>query len=42
MESESTASTKPVIQLREKRRFNWLVLALLLAVIAVGAASLLL
>lgn len=41
MENKNAASAKPVIQLREKRKFNWLVLALLLAVIVVGAASLL-
>lgn len=37
MENENAASAKPVLQLREKRKFNWLVLALLLVVIAVGA-----
>ncbi|MEK7304178.1 MAG: hypothetical protein AAB406_02875 [Pseudomonadota bacterium] len=37
MENENAASVKPVLQLREKRKFNWLVLALLLVVIAVGA-----
>jgi hypothetical protein len=41
MENENTASAKPVLQMREKRKFNWLVLALLLVVIAVGAAWLL-
>jgi hypothetical protein len=37
MESENAASAKPVLQMREKRKFNWLVLALLLVVVGVGA-----
>ena len=41
MENENTASSKPVLQMREKRKFNWLVLALLLVVIVVGAVWLL-
>jgi hypothetical protein len=41
VENENTASAKPVLQLQEKRKFNWLVLALLLVVIGVGAAWLL-
>ena len=41
MENENTASAKPVLQMREKRKFNWLVLALLLAVVVAGAALLL-
>jgi hypothetical protein len=32
------AGTRPVLMVREKRKFNWLVLALLLAIIAVGLA----
>jgi len=36
MEHKNAGSAKPVLQMREKRKFNWLVLALLLAVIAVG------
>jgi len=42
MENQSAASARPVIQLREKRKFNWLVLTLLLAIVVVGAASFLL
>jgi len=41
MENDNTASSKPVVQLHEKRKFNWLVLGLLLVVIVVGAAWLL-
>ena len=41
MENETAANSKPVLQMREKRKFNWLVLALLLAVIVAGAALLL-
>ena len=39
MENENAASAKPVLQLREKRKFNWLVLALLSAVIVVGTVG---
>ena len=41
MENENAASAKPFLQMREKRKFNWLVLALLLVVIVVGAVWLL-
>lgn len=41
MEMENAASAKPLLQMREKRKFNWLVLTLLLTVVVVGAASLL-
>jgi hypothetical protein len=39
MGHKNTAGAKPIIQLREKRKFNWLVL--LLVVVAVNAAWLL-
>ena len=42
MEKENTKSANPILQMHEKRKFNWLVLALLLVVIIAGAASLLL
>jgi len=41
MQNENAAGAKPFLQMREKRKFNWLVLALLLVVIVVGAAWLL-
>jgi len=37
MEKENTKSANPILQMHEKRKFNWLVLALLLVVIGVGA-----
>jgi len=39
MEMENAASAKPLLQMREKRKFNWLVLTLLLTVVVVGTAS---
>ena len=33
-----SAESKPLLMIKEKRKFNWLVLALLLAIIAVGLA----
>ncbi len=41
MQNENAAGARPFLQMREKRKFNWLVLALLLAVIVAGAALLL-
>lgn len=41
MENENTTSAKPIFQMQEKRKFNWLVLALLLVVIVVGGYFLL-
>ena len=41
MASETPSVTKPIITVKEKRKFNWLVLALLFIVVVVGAASLL-
>ncbi len=32
------AGSKPIFMLKEKRKFNWLVLALLLAIVVVGLA----
>ena len=40
MTSETVSSTKPIISLKEKRKFNWLVLAMLIITIAIGAISL--
>ena len=34
-----TSAAKPIISLKEKRKFNWLVLALLTVIIAVGTLS---
>jgi hypothetical protein len=39
MGTKNAAVAKPFLQLREKRKFNWLVLAMLFAVVIVGAAS---
>jgi len=36
MANDNAAAEKPVITVSEKRKFNWVVLVLLLAVIAVG------
>lgn len=41
MADETSSVTKPIITIREKRKFNWLVLVLLLIVVVMGAASLL-
>ncbi len=40
MANETLSATKTLITLKEKRKFNWLVLALLLIVVVIGAASL--
>lgn len=40
MENETPSATKPRILVKEKRSFNWLVLALLVIVIVIGTASL--
>ncbi len=39
MEMENAGNTKTLLQMREKRKFNWLVLTLLLTVVVVGTAS---
>jgi hypothetical protein len=41
MADETSSVTKPIITVKEKRKFNWLVLALLLIIVVIGAASLL-
>lgn len=41
MADETYSVKKPIITVREKRKFNWLVLVLLLIVVVMGAASLL-
>ncbi len=41
MEIETPSPTKPLIVVKEKRKFNWLVLALLVVIVAMGGASLL-
>jgi hypothetical protein len=38
--AEPAFSSKPVVQMHEKRKFNWVVLALLTAVIAAFLANL--
>ena len=40
MTSETATTAKPIISLKEKRKFNWLVLAMLGIIILVGAFSL--
>lgn len=40
-DSATTSTAKPFISLKEKRKFNWLVLAMLTIIIIVGALSLL-
>jgi len=37
MDNENTNNVKPILQMHEKRKFNWLVLAMLFVVIVVGA-----
>ena len=37
MANDAAVAKKPVLIVSEKRKFNWVVLVLLLAVIAVGA-----
>lgn len=39
MTSQTVPGSKPIISLKEKRKFNWLVLAMLVIIIAVGALS---
>ena len=39
MTSQTLNHAKPIINLKEKRKFNWLVLALLTVIIAVGTLS---
>lgn len=39
MTSQTLNHAKPIISLKEKRKFNWLVLALLTVIIAVGTLS---
>ena len=39
MTSETVTTSKPIISLKEKRKFNWLVLAMLAITIAVGVIS---
>ena len=41
MTSETVTHAKPIISLKEKRKFNWLVLAMLTVIIVVGTLSLL-
>ena len=41
MEIGTPSATKPFIVVKEKRKFNWLVLALLVVIVAMGGASLL-
>lgn len=40
-DSVTTTAAKPIISLKEKRKFNWLILAMLTIIIIVGALSLL-
>lgn len=39
MTSETVTTAKPIISLKEKRKFNWLVLAMLALTIAIGVFS---
>lgn len=39
MTSETISGSKPIISLKEKRKFNWLVLTMLTVIIAVGVFS---
>lgn len=41
MADETPIVTKPIITVKDKRKFNWLVLVLLLIIVVMGAASLL-
>ena len=41
MTTKIPVATKPFLVVKEKRKFNWLVLALLLIIVLMGAASLL-
>jgi len=41
MSNEIPSATKPLIIVKEKRKFNWLVLALLLIIVVLGVVSLL-
>jgi len=41
MTTQTAATHRPIVTLHEKRKFNWLVLGLLLTIIAIGAAWLL-
>lgn len=40
MTTETPVATKPFLIVKEKRKFNWLVLALLLIIVVMGVASL--
>lgn len=39
MTSHSVSGSKPFISLKEKRKFNWLVLAMLVLTIAIGVIA---
>lgn len=40
MTPETLSPTKPFISFKEKRKFNWLVLGLLILIIGIGTISL--
>lgn len=39
MTSQTVSGSKPIIILKEKRKFNWMVLAMLILTIAIGVIA---